>query len=172
MRRKVITESIENVVGTGSGNYGDRWFRHWFSGFIDGEGSFQIKKHRYVYKGEERFSYVPIFSLGLRADDREVLEMIVSMLGFGTIYEEKVGQRTSNPSVRLFIMGKEPLVRLVRLLTYPSATLHSKKARDFGIWSKAIQKWAYGRKISGGGTKALEAAFEELIAVRKFPGAA
>ena len=52
----------------------------WFSGFADGEGSFQVRR----CEGGAR--YLPRFSIGLRADDAAVLEVLAREFGGGLTF--------------------------------------------------------------------------------------
>jgi len=123
-------------------------FESWFAGFVDGEGSFIIQ--RSIRYGERNKSpcvtFYPSFHIGLREDDRPVLEIIKSNLGIGYtlplhrkgkyIYERSFPNTKDQYMYR--VNRKSDSARLVEIFrTYP---LQSRKANDFAIWATAVEE--------------------------------
>jgi hypothetical protein len=106
---------------TVSSRVDDEWMT-WFAGLVDGEGCFRL-----TTKG------FPEFSMGLRADDRGVLEDIVDSVGFGHLYEYT--PPSGNPIVYYKVAKRDDCRRLASLL---DGRLRSKKIRDFETWKFAI----------------------------------
>lgn len=107
-------------------------FLNWLAGFIDGEGSFQIKKN-----GELRFS------LALRHDDVAILEEIARRTGLGKVaYRQSCLTRTSKPQSRWEIWRRADAVALCDILR--KHPLRAKKARDFEIWAEGVNAWTMG----------------------------
>ena len=106
-------------------------FGHWLAGFIDGEGCFHIKR-----VGGDGGSFICTFIIGLRQDDRPILEEIRERTGLGSLYVTRRGGRAQ---VRWEVARKDECVRLAELLqVYP---LRAKKARDLAIWVEALRAW-------------------------------
>lgn len=59
---------------------------YYIAGFIDGEGSFSVSigKHKTLKRGLE---VRPEFEIELRADDKKILERLLSTVGCGKIYD-------------------------------------------------------------------------------------
>jgi hypothetical protein len=103
-------------------------FGHWLAGLIDGEGSFTITPNRP--------GFVCRLSVGLRADDREVLSLIVSRTGLGKCLGSSRSGGNRKPLVVWRVQRKEDCQAVVELLRL--CPLRSKKARDFEIWAEAV----------------------------------
>lgn len=101
----------------------------WLAGFCEGEASFTIGKDG-----------CPTFKLGLREDDTQVLLDIQSMLGVGSITHNSAQTARSKgmnarDSTRLSVSGPNCL-KVVEVL---EGKLHTKKAKDFEIWARAVR---------------------------------
>lgn len=108
----------------------DDSFGHWFAGFTDGEGCFDIKG-----VGEH---YICRFTIGLRVDDRPILEEIQAKLGLGSIYKRTTASK-HNDQVAWEVTRKTETAQLVHVFDrYP---LRAKKAIDFAIWREAVFIW-------------------------------
>lgn len=114
-------------------------FGMWLSGFVDGEGCFQInrRKHRLAPCG---FAWVLVFSLGLRADDVGILYEVQRFWNTGRVSIEHphlTGYR-ANPSAvyRVGSLKAHQEVVIPHFLRYP---LRAKKARDFVVWREAVR---------------------------------
>ena len=96
----------------------------WFSGLVDGEGSFII------FRAGARW-HSAVFVLNMRADDRPMLDEIRRTLGFGAIYRRPRG-RIGHPSHAYHVSRAKDMLALVRLFDrYP---LRSRKRRDYEVW--------------------------------------
>ncbi|HYT42868.1 MAG TPA: LAGLIDADG family homing endonuclease, partial [Methylomirabilota bacterium] len=118
-------------------------FGHWFAGFTDGEGCFQIKKNR--------LGWVCRFKLKLRADDVFILNKIQQTLQIGKLQLsiDNNPNRNSKPTISFAVENKKDCLFLCDLFTkFP---LRAKKAKDFEIWKEAVYKWA--KIISGGSAR-------------------
>jgi DNA modification methylase len=116
----------------------DPGFAHWLAGFIDGEGCFSV--HKKMVNGCE--TYDCQFSMQLRADDKQiVIETQKQLGGIGTIADRPAPANPGNskPQVRYCISSQRDCQRLREVLrVFP---LRAKKARDFEIWSQALDAW-------------------------------
>ena len=142
-------------------------FGHWLAGFIDGEGCFYITTN-----ANQPGWCRPKFALGLRCDDRPVIESIRRTLGgLGTIHEYEP-KSTSKRKVHWTISSQTDCEALCVLLdAYP---LRSKKQKDYAIWSKAVIAAAGLRRGSGTGASnakiyaAIERCRDEIAEVRTY----
>lgn len=137
-------------------------FGYWFSGLADGEGSFGMSLG-------SRPKFIPAcsFSLSLRDDDIRVLKWVRDQLGFGHLYARNRRERNSqgyisHPRADFFIHNKSETALLVAL--FRKFPLHSKKARDFEIWSQAVEIWNR-RNWNGRWTTEKQAVAEEMQAL-------
>lgn len=104
-------------------------FGHWFAGFVDGEGCFQIP---HTLSG-----YRCLFEIKLREDDLPVLKEIQNITQLGII--RKVKHKEKIPNVNWIVYRKNEVIALRDIfLTYP---LRAKKKADFELWNCAIQLW-------------------------------
>jgi hypothetical protein len=121
---------------------------HRFAGLCDGEGSFII--HRKRNRGYDLTSYVCRFTMGLRADDQPLLELLRDCLGLGQISIASASiaadRRQPHPTARWDVMAKRDCLRIVQILDeFP---LWSKKAADFAIWREAVVYWNKPRRYA------------------------
>lgn len=112
-------------------------FGNWLSGFADGEGTFVLYLHRNKYKSGTYETHRAFFSLGLRADDEEILYEIQRFWKVGRILSGKAN-KGSRPRQVIRINSARELVEVVipHFERYP---LRSKKSRDFLIWRKGAE---------------------------------
>lgn len=108
------------------------YFAAWLSGFVDGEGCFQLVRN--VQK--QRIFRDALFTIRLRRDDRPVLEAIQSFWGEGKIYDGK-SYGNSRPQSALTILKQEALegVIIPHFDRYP---LIAKKRQDFEVWKRGV----------------------------------
>ena len=109
----------------------DSAFGYWLSGFIDGEGSFNIAKNG---RGARYCS----FRLALHSDDAPILREIESRLPVGSVW---VGHPPSQRGPRAVwtVQSKDGCMALVETLErFP---LRAKKRRDFEVWARAVRLW-------------------------------
>lgn len=130
---------LDEEVGTPISPDSRDAFGMWLSGFVDGEGCFQInrRKHSIAPCG---FVWVVLFSLGLRADDIGILYEIQRFWGNGSI---EIAKREflgfdAKPSAiyRVFSLKAHREILVPHFLRYP---LRAKKARDFEVWREAVR---------------------------------
>lgn len=119
----------------------------WFAGFVDGEGCFRVTK-----KG------VPEFQIGLRADDRAVLENIERVLGVGHLYE--YAPEGKNPTLYYRVSGPRDCQIVLNTI---GDRLRSKKSRDYLLWRDAVDA-----RSNGASYIEMEPFKDAIVAVRKF----
>jgi LAGLIDADG endonuclease len=104
----------------------------WFSGFADGEGSFGI-----YARGKS--GWAPVFDVRLRADELPILvELRVAFGGRLNFVQARAG---AAPQVHWRVASKGDMQRLAAYFdAYP---LRAKKARDYVIWRRAVEIYAW-----------------------------
>ena len=106
-------------------------FGYWLAGLIDGEGCFHIKR-----VGGAGGSLICTMIVGLRVDDRPILEEVRQATGIGALYEAR---RPSCTLLRWEVTRKAECVELISILDrYP---LRTRKARDYALWREAVNTW-------------------------------
>jgi hypothetical protein len=101
----------------------------WLTGFIDGEGCFQIES----YSGRLK----PSFTIGLAVYDAKVLHEARNALGHGTVREWLTPPNERPPHVQWVVRSKAGCQALVdHLHKYPLRTI---KHHDFEIWKQAVE---------------------------------
>lgn len=111
----------------------DDGFGHWLAGFTDGEGCFYIRPVATAYSCE--------FVIGLRPDDRPILEEIAMRTGFGLIRDHHgTGAKRDGSQSRWEVCRKADCASLVAI--FDRFPLRAKKARDFAIWREAVAEHA------------------------------
>lgn len=109
------------------------------AGLIDGEGCFSIVLNR---GGATLRS---VFVMGLRRDDRGILELMRNSTGLGELYDTKPGLATlakrpgTNPQTHWRVDRKADVLAFCVLLDeYPPL---SRKATEFRLWRTAAHAW-------------------------------
>ena len=117
-------------------------FNQWLTGFVEGEGCFQIRK-----RVKPHCTYYPCeFTLRLRQDDREVLYQIVKQTGIGYI-DNQAPYHQENPKVVWNVTSKKDILNLIHLLD--TSILLTKKSKDYRIWREAALIWGSYRPRVG-----------------------
>jgi hypothetical protein len=148
-------------------------FGHWLAGFIDGEGCFYMRLGDVSRKGKRTALDIRM-TVGLRADERPIIEEILARTGLGRISMNKAHGRR-NPEVRWNVSKHSELMGLIEILDeFP---LRAKKRRDYAIWRGATLAYlALGRKSGAGAAGFDPAPFEQAVvdlrAVRAYEEAA
>jgi len=151
-------------------------FGRWLSGFTDGEGNFQIHQQSCKKDGKPRGEYYGSFKIGLRCDDRPILEEVMAYFGCGQIYHvTPSGARVrpgTNPQAHWMAYRLEHLVGQI-IPHFEAFPLRAKKARDFVIWRQAVlhlhkinQRSAWGKSRRHGRVKWTEADSEYLARLK------
>ncbi|MFH1162346.1 MAG: LAGLIDADG family homing endonuclease [Candidatus Jorgensenbacteria bacterium] len=108
----------------------------YIAGFVDGEGCFALKFRRDVRherKGKPEYFYWDIeFVIGLKADDKDILERIRDTMGCG-----RLGNIDRRGLVRYAVNDVRDLVKKV-IPFFEKYPLHAKKRHDFKLWSEAV----------------------------------
>lgn len=124
-------------------------FGHWFAGFVDGEGSFEIMRRNYRCR----------FTLGLRDDDSATLEMICKTLGLGKVYYSNIN------TISKMDIGKREETRKLCLF-FDKYPLRSKKQRDYAVWKQAVAEYAKPKQYRS--EDLLEQCFHQIRQVRAY----
>lgn len=137
-------------------------FGHFVSGFVAGEGCFLLQHSNGRVKAPDpRCVQYPsaIFAINIRADDRNVLELIRAYFQCGRLYYNKRSGQTSNdrPKVTYRVEDRRSVHNVI-VPHFERFPLIAKKARDFEIWKEgvaliyrvtarrvAVRRDAYGR---------------------------
>jgi len=118
----------------------------WYvTGLSDGEACFYIAAQKQYgrkeggYRHTGRIRYIPGFTMGLRADDREVVMGMRAFFGVGKcFYRMRDQYETANrkPEWTYRVRGRNHCTVLVRHFDrYP---LQAKKRRDYEIWRELV----------------------------------
>jgi hypothetical protein len=116
----------------------------WLAGFAAGEGCFMlVQKRQDVQRGGKIVRYdvigvQPWFQLGLREDDRAVLDGLAKSFG-GTVRHAKSARKDgANRQDRYVwvVCAKTDMRGLVAY--FDRFPLRSKKARDYEVWREAV----------------------------------
>ena len=120
----------------------DDAFGHWLAGFTDGEACFEIKR----IQGPQTASYICRMTIGLRIDDRPILDEIARRTGLGTITistaQSKHGTYYTpgrGDQARWEVSRKREVAKLAAI--YERYPLRAKKRQDFEIWKRAVVIW-------------------------------
>lgn len=108
----------------------DQLFWAWLAGFSDGEACFSIS-----HTGGSGSAYSTRYSIGLRADDWRVLKMARDRTGLG--YLRRTPKQHSSPQITWGVYSNAECLVLRDGLA-GSIGLMAKKARDFALWSNAL----------------------------------
>ena len=115
-------------------------FGNWLAGFTDGERCFRISKWN-KNKRNPSACYGCQFKIGLRNDDRPILEEIRDTLGIGFIRDQVANTYGghNNQALAIFqVYTTAECVKLVKLFKkYP---LRAKKQHDFLVWKEAVKE--------------------------------
>ncbi len=114
-------------------------FDWWFSGLVDGRGSF------YFHKKKGSFS-VPQFQIKVRGDRIQILEMIQIWLQIGTIKTVVRKDREFDQAVFL-VTTKDDCVELCKALS--RVGLQSYRDGEFEFWKESVMEWAKYTKNGG-----------------------
>lgn len=114
-------------------------FASWFSGFVDGEGSFLL----WLMGPKNAVRKTPVASLAiaLRIDDRDILHLINSFFRCGRVleYEIRNALQTRNACRQArWTSVKAADNFCVMLPHFEKFPLLAKKARDFAIWKEGV----------------------------------
>lgn len=139
-----------------------RHFASWLSGFADGEGCFYLGQYTKPTKSGRPCTYPMIhFEITLRKDDLEVLQLIQSFFGCGTIRTEGWGKK-SMPKAKPRAIFRVAKVKdqVDRIIPHFDAyRLLAKKKHDYLIWKEGVllqhKIVSRGRKSRGRGTGSL-----------------
>jgi hypothetical protein len=132
-------------------------FANYLTGFVDGEGCFQLRVCR-LHKptGPARPTPSAVFSIGLRADDLPILQLIRSFLGCGRIVVGKSNDPRRQDSTRYQVSGTGNLLAYV-IPHFDRFPLRAKKARDYLLWKEGVallhQVSSLPRGANGPGTR-------------------
>lgn len=129
----------------------------WLSGFLDGEGSFIIRKMK-----NSSVSYRFVVNLHMRADEIEIIREISDVFG-GSVGKPRMQKDKPNPFVDWRLSAFDDVISMISYLNkYP---LRAKKARDYSVWKNAFKMYYQaiinsGRKNPEWLTEAMDNAIE------------
>lgn len=101
---------------------------YWLAGLTDGEGHFAARA--FEREGIRRVDLM--FTIGLRSDDRLILDELQQLLSVGHVHTDQPNGRT-NPISRWDVSRLDELLTVIVPL-FRRFPLRSKKARDFDLW--------------------------------------
>ncbi len=113
----------------------DESFGHWLSGFTDGEGSFILTMQRDKGKEYPR----AIFRIGLRMDDRPILDSVQSFLGCGRVYiDPNSNLKRASPQAQFIVYRRKDHLDFV-VPHFERFPLRAKKASDFVLYKRGVE---------------------------------
>ncbi len=108
-------------------------FGNWIAGFTDAEGCFNLHVTSRGSRGSLNFS------IELRGDDREVLELIQSYFGVGSMgSRSERDQGRTKPQSSFTVSGTDNLLKSI-VPHFQQHRLRAKKSTDFQIWVRGIE---------------------------------
>lgn len=107
-------------------------FYQWLSGFIDGEGNFQINPLKGKNDKIIKFSFM--FNINLHIDDLDTLKVIAKILGIGSVRISDAANLKKNV-VSYRINKQSELFKLIQILNV--SPLNGVKQLDFEDFTKA-----------------------------------
>jgi hypothetical protein len=102
------------------------------AGFIEGEGSFAIRKQT------GKSCYGCAMMLRVRADDFRLLRDLQTVTGLGTV-RPQAARGNSSPHARWSVVAKADCMRHVAILD--QHPLRGRKLAAYGTWRRAVLKW-------------------------------
>jgi len=109
-------------------------FGHWLSGFVDGEGSFNVGYH--IPRGGKTTLFVTHLAIELRSDDLEILEEIKKYFGCGQPISFREFKNSSCQTARLQFFRSDEIVNSI-IPHFDRYPLRAKKRRDYLIFREA-----------------------------------
>lgn len=127
-------------------------FGHWLAGIADGEGSFCVRRSA---RKDGYVEWQPSFTIGLRADDEDILRQCREFAGAGRLkyYSERTSSRgiRSRPRIDWECRTHGDCMKIVRLFEqYP---LRAKKRKDFIVWAEIVRYLLATRGSRDGGRR-------------------
>lgn len=122
-------------------------FGYWLSGFADGEGHFALYTGESVHAGYTSRHFASCFYIGLRDDDRPILELIQSFWNCGQAIQRKGRAEHGSQPQAAYRVRMISDVRNIIVPHFRRFPLRAKKARDFEIWAQAVELlWTVTRR--------------------------
>nr|YP_009262126.1 hypothetical protein [Chrysoporthe deuterocubensis]AMX22201.1 hypothetical protein [Chrysoporthe deuterocubensis] len=130
--KSLYTSDIESILKSNLSFYENNLplFYQWLSGFIDGEGSFQINPLKNKNGAITKFSFM--FIINLHIDDLDVLKNISKLLGIGVVTTDTKSDRNL---CTLRVNKQSELLKLIRIII--ENPLKGVKFLDFSDFVKA-----------------------------------
>lgn len=139
-------------------------FGYWFSGFVDGEGCFEIVRRNRVncYRNHRCR-----LTINLRDDDQFILEEIRDTLGMGAIDKRPADSsngRHRRAQARFQVQCIRGCAKLVEI--FERFPLRAKKKHDFSVWRCAVVELQ--KPASDRNPELLEYYFHRIKQVRRY----
>ncbi len=124
----------------------DEALNHFIAGFVSGEGSFFITAHRTISRRKPSLQVVCGFSLKLRDDDRELVEIIREALGLNCAIHE-IKSDHYHYTYDEHIKRKDAVMLIVRRLSdltehvlpfFDRYSLRGCKRKNYELWRRAV----------------------------------
>lgn len=141
------------------------------SGFVVGEGCFYVESGR-DKKYRLGWRIRPAFCVEVRHDDRDILEIMKSMLGCGNIYELDFGRYRGyeskgwRPHVKYRVSNIRDICEKL-IPFFKEHPLFGRKRRCFDLFCRIVSMMEVRRHLESDGIEEIKAVVKDLNALNK-----
>ena len=112
----------------------DDEFYKWFSGITDGEGCMYARLKPLPSGNTTVYCE---FKIGLRIDDKPILDSIQQRLNIGMVHRVKAGRGDAKAQAVFRVIDQDELYNNI-LPIFSKYRLNSKKQKDFDVWKRIV----------------------------------